>query len=70
MGFQLKWNDKLDTALYALLVSRNMNHIFCWPAKHGILKEIPFGQSVLRNIFAEDNLDLQICLALEYLIYV
>ena len=23
-GFQFKWNDKLDTALYALLVSRNM----------------------------------------------
>ena len=54
-GFQFKWNDKLDTALYALLVSRNINHIFCWPAQHGIPKEIPFWQCVLRNIFTEDT---------------
>ena len=33
-----------------------INHIFCWPAQHGIPKEIPFWQSVLRNIFAEDTM--------------
>ena len=67
-GFQFKWNDKLDTALYALLVSRNIKHIFCWLVHSMAFQRKFHFDNVCCEIFSLRILyvELQICLALEY----